>query len=118
MMTTDQIRSILAMLSGYWPTPSMSEEEVVAWTRELCGPYPIGYVEAQTVIDEQKTREWRPRPGETVSLVQGLRRREALQAERHLQLVADPDEVALTREQTLAKIAECRQTLTRSGTDS
>jgi len=111
-MTIEQIRSVLAMLSGYWPTPAMSEEEVVAWTQELCGSYLMTYAEVREVIDAEKIREWRPRPGELVSLVQRRRRHEALRNERRLQLVADTDTDVCSREATISHIAECKAILT------
>ena len=76
-MTRDEIRTVLATISGYWPTPTMSTEEVIAWTSELSGRYRMTYAEVREVIDTEKSRDWRPRAGELIGLVQAHRRAEA-----------------------------------------
>jgi len=32
---TDEIKPIMAMLAGFWPTPQLAPEEVLAWVAEL-----------------------------------------------------------------------------------
>jgi hypothetical protein len=83
-MTTSDARAILAMIAGYWPTPTMEEEEIAAFLRELASPLRITTEEARTVIDEMARggMRFRPRPGEVVADVQGLRRHRAKMALR------------------------------------
>jgi len=109
-MTADQVRSVLALISGYHPTPALSEEEIIAWTTELVGPYRMTYAEVVYVIKAEKGRQWRPRPGELVGLVQHYRRQEAL---RHPRPALEGDRPC-SREATLAHIAECKAILVGS----
>jgi hypothetical protein len=75
-MTATEARAILAAISGYWPTPAITEEEAAAWLRELASPMRITSEEARTVIDDRARAgvEFRLRPGQLVSEVQALRR--------------------------------------------
>ena len=34
-MRQDEVKPVMAMLSGFWPTPLMTPEEVLAWVAEL-----------------------------------------------------------------------------------
>jgi hypothetical protein len=107
-MAADQVRSVLAALAGYWPTPVLTEEETVAWTTELVGPARIGYPEALAVIKAECGRQWRPRAGEFVALVQHYRRQEALRKPRP----ALPSGVRIaSREMSLEQVAKCRELL-------
>jgi hypothetical protein len=84
-MNAGEARAILAMILGYWSTPPATEEEAAAWLRELAGsPMRITFGEARTVIDDMVRAggRFRPRPGEVVAAVQGLR--------RHRRLIDDP----------------------------
>jgi hypothetical protein len=81
-MHTSEVRPTLAAMAGYWPTPQLTEEEVVAWTTELTGPIGISYTEAVKVIRAEGARQWRPRPGEFVELIQHYRRQDALRKPR------------------------------------
>jgi hypothetical protein len=80
-MNAGEARAILAMILGYWSTPPATEEEAAAWLRELAGsPMRITFGEARTVIDDMVRAggRFRPRPGEVVAAVQGLRRHRRL----------------------------------------
>ena len=107
-MTRDDIRSVLAALAGYWPTPALTEEEVIAWTTELAGGYKTDRPEVMRVIQSEASRQWRPRPGEMVELIQHYRRQDALRQPRP----------ALTEggwcsiDRNLEGIAHCRELLT------
>jgi len=37
-MRTDEVEPIIAILSGFWSTPQMTPEEVLAWVTELIAP--------------------------------------------------------------------------------
>ena len=107
-MNPQDVRKILAMIAGYWPTPALSEEEIIALTTELVGPSRLTCEEVVAVISAEKGRQWRPRPGELVGMVRHYRGQKALR-ERRPELEADSP---ATPEQTLAAIAECRAILT------
>ena len=106
-MTTDQVRAVLATMAGYWPTPAMTEEEVIAYTVELTGPARITAVEAGRVIKAESGRQWRPRAGEFVGLVQHYRRADALRNPRP----AIGRGAYCTPEQNLAHLRRCRELL-------
>jgi hypothetical protein len=73
-----EARAILAMILGYWSTPTLPEEEAAAFLRELASAsMRITPEEAWAVIDELKLTpegRYRPRPGQFVAAVQALRR--------------------------------------------
>ncbi len=103
-MSAEQARVVLATLTGYWPTPALTLEETVAWTTELVGPARINYAEAVAVIHAEKARQWRPRAGEFVELVQHYRRQEALRKP------ALPSGARIaSRETSLEWISKCRE---------
>jgi hypothetical protein len=109
----DEADTILEILSGYWPTPALTDEEVKAWLNELCGRHMrITSEEAGRVIAgfARTGSTFRLRPGQIVSEVQALRRRRALDRPvPALQSAADfgPDHDEVRR-QTLAR---CRAVL-------
>ena len=82
-MTGEDLKPTMALIAGLWPSPPVTFEEAVAWSGELTGRTRITSEEATTVLtrfaesglDDAK---FRPRPGEIVSMVQGLRRKRAL----------------------------------------
>jgi hypothetical protein len=81
---TDEVKPIMAMLSGFWPTPLMTPEEVLAWVAELTSrQMGVTTDEAQVVLRQLaeagiEESKFRPRPGQIVPMVQALRRRRAL----------------------------------------
>ena len=80
-MNTTEADTVLEILSGYWPTPALTDEEVKAWYAELCGSHMrITTEEAGKVIAAwaRSGEEWRLRPGQIVAEVQALRRKRAL----------------------------------------
>jgi hypothetical protein len=77
-----RIHEITAMGRGAAICSTKSDEEVVAWTTELTGPIGISYTEAVKVIRAEGARQWRPRPGEFVELIQHHRRQDALRKRR------------------------------------
>lgn len=81
-MIKDDVRPILAMIAGYWPTPALTTEEVSAWTTELVSTSRISAEEARTVIINfaETGAVYRPRPGQLLGLVQSLRRKRAFDA--------------------------------------
>lgn len=88
-MDDAEIDPILVRLAGYWPTPALTPEEVAAWTETLNGPSKLTAEEVTTLLKTEAAtgREWRPRAGEMIALVQGLRRQRILEkplAERDL----------------------------------
>ncbi len=110
-MRQDEVKPVMAMLSGFWPTPLMTPEEVLAWVAELTSrQMSLTTDEAQRVlrqlaesdIDESK---YRPRPGQIVPMVQALRRRRAA-GDRWLALPSG-DEI-LSGDELSAKVAELR----------
>ena len=107
-MRTDEVRPTLAAMAGYWPTPQLTEEEVIAWTTELTGPIGISNVEARKVIRAESSRQWRPRPGEFVELIQHYRRQEALRSPKP---ALESGVKIASREMSLEQIAHCRTLL-------
>ena len=80
-MNTIEADTVLEILSGYWPTPALTDEEVKAWYAELCGSHiKITTEEAGKVIAiwARSGEEWRLRPGQIVAEAQALRRRRVL----------------------------------------
>ena len=79
-MITSEIEPIIARLIGYWTTPELTPEESLAWTETLLGSLQITSEEAVHVLraEAENGRQWRPRPGELVALVQELRRRRVM----------------------------------------
>ena len=72
-----EARTVVLMLAGYWPTPAVTEEEAVAWVRELgSASMRIAPQEARTTIDDMVHAggRFRPRPGKVVAAVHTLRR--------------------------------------------
>ena len=51
-MNVTEADTVLEVLSGYWPTPALTEEEAKAWGTELCGRVRITTEEAAKVIHE------------------------------------------------------------------
>ena len=49
-MNVTEADTVLEVLSGYWPTPALTEEEAKAWGTELCGRMRITPEEAAKVI--------------------------------------------------------------------
>jgi len=109
-MTTDEAFAITEALAGYWPTPALEEAEVKALVVELTGPLRITPQEAATVIklEAGTGREWRPKPGQIVALVQHHRRQEALRRPRPA-LSSAP---YCTKSENLAHIAHVQELLT------
>ena len=107
-MNTTEADTVLEILSGYWPTPALTDEEIKAWYVELCGPLKITTEEASKVIAAQARsgQEWRMRPGQIVIEVQQLRRRRAL--DRPLPALPSGDQI-LRGDELVAKVAELRQ---------
>ncbi len=110
-MQTDQVRRTLAAMAGYWPTPALRDEEVVAWTTELTGPIGISAGEALKVIRAEGGRQWRPRPGEFVELIQHYRRQETLR--RPKPALPSAERIA-SKEYSLNQIQRCRDLLQQS----
>ena len=102
-MNVDEIELAFAAIAGYWPTPSLTEEETVAWTTELFG---LPYGEVMATIRAESARRWRPRPGELVDLVKQYRRQEALRRPRPQLPSAEGQ--PCTPEANLAHVAEVR----------
>lgn len=109
-MTSDEVRTVLAAVAGYWPTPALTTEEVVAWTTELCGPSRITYDEALATVKAEAGREWRPRAGQIVAMVQHYRRQESLRRPKP----ALPPGGYCTPEANVAHVQRCRNLLTGS----
>ena len=105
-MTADQMRTLMAVLAGYWPTPVLTAEEVTAYTAEFTGPLRITYSEARAMLQAEKGRQWRPRPGEVVELVQHYRRQSALRKPPAL-----GEGAFSTKEQALGHLAALRQSI-------
>jgi hypothetical protein len=80
-MNTNDADTVMEILSGYWPTPDLTDEEVRAWYSELCGYLKITAEEAGKVIATwaRSGETFRLRPGQIVAEVQALRRRRALE---------------------------------------
>jgi len=79
-MNYDEADTVMEILSGYWPTPALTEEEVKAWINELCSNHMrITTEEAGKVIAAwaRSGETFRLRPGQIVAEVQALRRRRA-----------------------------------------
>jgi hypothetical protein len=78
-MNATEAHTVLEVLSGYWPTPALTEEEVKAWVTELCGRQKITTEEAAKVITAwaRSGETFRLRPGQIVAEIQALRRRRA-----------------------------------------
>lgn len=111
-MTASEARAVLAAISGYWPTPAVTEEEAAAWLRELASPLRITHEEAQTVIDDQARHGevHRLRPGQLVAEVQALRRYRRLMTPQPALPRSDDDFVESEDhdEIRIQTIAECR----------
>jgi len=81
---TDEVKPVMAMLSGFWPTPLLTPEEVLAWVAELTSrQMGVTTDEAQVVLRQLaeagiEESKYRPRPGQIVPMVQALRRKRAL----------------------------------------
>ena len=102
-MTGEDLKPTLVMLAGFWPSPAMTPEEVMAWSAELTGRLRITPEEASTVLrvfaeggtDDSK---FRPRAGQIIPMVQALRRKRALETSSRALIKApyvrpDPDEM-------------------------
>jgi hypothetical protein len=81
-MTGEGLKPILTMLAGFWPSPAMTPEEVMAWAAELIGHLRITPEEASTVLRQfaeggTDDSKFRPRAGQIVAWVQALRRKRA-----------------------------------------
>jgi hypothetical protein len=81
-MTGEGLKPILTMLAGFWPSPEMTPEEVMAWAAELTGHLRITPEEASTVLrqfaeDGADDSKFRPRAGQIVAWVQAQRRKRA-----------------------------------------
>jgi hypothetical protein len=81
-MTGEGLKPILTMLAGFWPSPQMTSEEVLAWAAELTGHLRITPEEASTVLRQfaesgTDDSKFRPRAGQIVAMVQALRRKRA-----------------------------------------
>ena len=110
-MNTTEADTVLEILSGYWPTPALTDEEVKAWYAELCGSHMrITTEEAGKVIAAwaRSGEEWRLRPGQIVAEVQALRRKRAL--DRPLPALPSGDEL-LSGLELSARIAELRSAI-------
>lgn len=82
-MTGEHIKPTLVMLAGFWPSPAMTPEEVMAWSAELTGHLRITPEEASTVLRQfaecgTDDSKFRPRAGQIVAIVQALRRKRAV----------------------------------------
>ena len=80
-MTSDEVRPIVALLAGYWPTPAITAEEALAYAVELTAvPMRIKSEEATTVVARaaRSGETFRIRPGQITEAVQALRRRRGL----------------------------------------
>ncbi|HXN60013.1 MAG TPA: hypothetical protein VN886_06125 [Acidimicrobiales bacterium] len=109
-MNTTEADTVLEILSGYWPTPALTDEEVKAWYNELCRSYlKITTEEAGKIIaaSARSGETFRLRPGQIVAEVQALRRRRALDCPPAL---PSPDEF-MTGPELAAAIGELRQQL-------
>jgi hypothetical protein len=113
-VSPQEARRALTVISGYWGTPVLTEEEVVAFTTELTGPARISYVEVVQVVRAEAGRQWRPRPGELVALVQHYRRRRAIDHPRPA--LESGEGPVCTREQNLAHISEMKGILQTKAT--
>jgi hypothetical protein len=107
-MNADQVERILAVISGYWATPFVTNEEAIAYTTELTGPAKITYFEAMDVIKAESGRMWRPRPGELVQLVRHYRRQDALRL--HRPALGSGVRIS-SRDESLEQIKRCRELL-------
>ena len=109
-MNNTEIDTVLEILSGYWPTPALTDEECKAWYAELRGPLKITTEEAGKVIAgwARSGAEWRLRPGQIVSEVQALRRKRAL--DRPLPELPSGAEI-MTGDELAAAVAELRASL-------
>ena len=81
-MTGEDLKPTLIILAGFWPSPAMTPEEVMAWSAELTGRLRITPEEASTVLRQfaesgTDDSKFRPRAGQIISMVQALRRKRA-----------------------------------------
>jgi hypothetical protein len=81
-MTGEDLKPTLIMLAGFWPSPAMTPEEVMAWSAELTGRLRITPEEASTVLRQfaesgTDDSKFRPRAGQIIPMVQALRRKRA-----------------------------------------
>ena len=112
-MRTDEIKPIMAMLAGFWPTPQLAPEEVLAWVAELTDRHMrITADEAQRVLRQLaeagiEESKFRPRPGQIVPMVQELRRKRAL--DRPLPALPSGDQI-LSGDELSIRISELRKT--------
>lgn len=111
-MNGEDLKPVMALLAGLWPSPPVTYEEALAWSAELTGRQKISPEEANTILAEfaesgTEVSKYRPRPGQIIPMVQALRRKRAIgrPAVGQLQAVvyADDHEHVWTQ-----SIAECR----------
>jgi hypothetical protein len=82
-MRGEDLKPVLALLAGLWPSPEMTREEVMAWTGELAGRQEITPEEAMTVLARFAesgigSSKFRPGAGQIVPMVRELRRKRTL----------------------------------------
>lgn len=79
-MNADRAQQVVRWVSGYWPSPAISDEEAVAWVEELTNPsVNIQPDEALSVLRRcsYAGQVHRPRPGQVIAAVQAERRARA-----------------------------------------
>lgn len=108
-MTRQEAKAVLRAISGYWPTPAMTKEEVTVFFGELEGPYTLFEARAVIRAEAKGGRIWRPRPGELVELIFQYRRQVAL---RQPHAALPSGERRSDRQASLEAIAACREILT------
>ena len=108
-MNVPEADTVLEVLSGYWPTPALTDEECMAWVTELCGRMRITAEEAAKVITHwaRSGETFRMRPGQIVAEVQALRRRRTF--DRPVAELVEAFEIAENHDEIREKtIADCR----------
>lgn len=79
-MTANQAQEVVIRLSGFWPSPPITDPEAIAWAEELTKPeLAITATEALGVLRKASYsgQTYRPRPGEVVAAVLSERRANA-----------------------------------------
>ena len=107
-MNATQADGLIAMLSGYWPSPALSDDEGAAWMVTLTRGARFTVDEARSVLVAcaENGDKWRPRAGEFVAMVQHQRRQRAL---RTPQGALPSGEKVAGKDDHLRGLAECRR---------
>jgi hypothetical protein len=115
-MRSTEAKSMLALLSGYWPTPALTEDEARVWMMTLTAST-VSKEEARSVIVGCANHgdKWRPRAGEFVAMVQSRRRQRDLRESRP---TLPSGEKFAGKNAQLEALADCRRMIGRSANRS